>query len=394
MFTEVEATELRALQHRAYGRGGALTEADAARLRELEARRIVPTAEPGDAEADAVTTNAGTDEIRREVAEDDGDTAISGEELPSDDVSDAAPEPPRAPELLADRLRRRLGDGVDALRAKPWARRPRVVVGALIGALVLAFGVGVAFPRTPVVALHETAEQQDRRAAIVAQYEDLDDGSLALIAAKGLGTLWYATSSEEQLRCAIVDNSDLMQQQCMRPGDGRTDGLQIFLDPANPEVPGYFGQVAFSVEGLPIGSLQELTGFISVDTSLLTEEEQRFADGLVAEGYAPGAQILGYLDDQPIWLAYSAGGSQTCLLYDDPRGEMQVSCDEVSGVAIVTSGEGEAGPEARLPISFRTVSAQTGESVLVELYATGYGGYSLTITRSADHPPTAWGPRL
>lgn len=386
--------ELRALQHRAYGRGGALTEADAARLRELEARRIVPTAEPGHAEASVVTTNAGTDELRREVAEDDGDAATSGEKLPSGEVSDAAPDPPRAPEPLADRIRQRFGDGIYALRAKPWARRPRVIVGALIGALVLAFGFGLTFPRTPVVALHETAEQQDRRAAIVAQYEDLDEGSLVLIAARGVGTLWYATSSDEQLRCAIVDNSDLMQQQCMRPGDGRTDGLQIFLDPANPEVPGYFGQVAFSVEGLPIGSLQELAGFTSVNTSLLTEEEQRFFDGLAEQGYAPGAQILGYLDDEPIWLAYAAGGSQACLLYDDPLSEMQVSCDEVSGVVTSASRDGAAGSDARLPLSFRTVSAQTGEAVLVEMFATGFGGFSLTITRSADHPPTAWGPRI
>ena len=44
MLQESESAELRALQGKAYGRDGGLTEVEAARLRELESMRVEPDA--------------------------------------------------------------------------------------------------------------------------------------------------------------------------------------------------------------------------------------------------------------------------------------------------------------------------------------------------------------
>lgn len=397
MDTEIEATELRSLQRRAYGREGGLDAVDAARLRELESRRATQTAAPqhpeplrepeAPAAADSARESASADQPQESGLGGDADAA------PPPISEDASHRP--AP---GEALRQRMFDLWQVLRTQRWWRRPRVIVGGLILLFVMAFAAGAAIPREPTVALSASDAQMERRAAISAQYEDYDADSLMLVAENGQGTLWFATSAEGALLCAVLDNGATMQQQCLRPETATTDGMNLFLHADRPEEPSFYGNVLLTDEGLPLARIQEMGGFVEEPAIRLTDEEKRFTEALLAEGYDAEPQIVGYLDGQAIWTANLGRDGSVCLLYDNPLSEMLADCADRAGVIAVAPGQttvaSGAADDPRAPLSLRVIAPDTGEHVLIELFRTNGWQQHLTITRSSEAPETVWGPRL
>lgn len=301
--------ERRALQRKAYARGGGLTPEEARRLRELDAAHLGPRAA-----AVAVPAEAGPPSLSGEPLAAEGSDAEAAahppEADPAEDPSDAvsaahgapAPAPP-------GRIRRR--------------RTAALVAG---GAALVAVGVGLGWalfsprPAGPVL----SAEQLERRGELAAS-GDYDPDSVRAIAQEDGALVWTATSDEGATTCLVLDVGERTQTSCV-PTAAVEEGLSVAM-PLPDEPAGESGVVRAAQvyatlletpDGTPVADVRRW----SMSSSLLAPfegEERERAQALLDHGYDLGLAIAGYFRDAPVWIAdrYSEEGvTQKCLVVD------------------------------------------------------------------------------
>lgn len=220
--------ELRSLQERAYGRGGGLSDVDAARLRELEG---LPAVERGSATAEEPRVvergSEATETKRGSLHRFQG----TGDSSPSGRSTTEARSTPR----LRSGLRAR-GAALAAL-----------IVAILVGVLV---GWALFSPRAPQ-AVPLSAEQQSWQNEILVSAV-YDSGSLRPIAEEDGTIVWFATRDGGDIVCAIISDGETTAPACRERDVAIMRGLQTSL---RREVDGGEGlveaQILFDAEGDP-----------------------------------------------------------------------------------------------------------------------------------------------
>jgi hypothetical protein len=332
---ESDADELRMLQRQAYGRDGGLTDAEAARLRELERRDAVASidaaGEPPAPEA-AVPASAHLADVVP----------------PVDDTSDDAPT---GPEPTTSRLKTAMRE----LR-----RHWRFAVVASVLLLGIGVGAGWALFGHDREAISLTAEQQQRRLELY-DTGDYDEGSLRPVGQDDEGAVvWYGTKIDGEQQCLVLDVGEESGQQCAPRDDSSMFSLSTSVtvpgiaDPAS-EVVSDIGVSAFlliSTTGEPMVAIQRWEQTSDNLVQQFTGVERTRAEELTADGTAWNLSIIGYFRDEPVWLINGDGDNsmQTCLVVDAAGGERQCLRTEAAikdGIsAVVFVDDGADGSEA------------------------------------------------
>lgn len=310
MPSETEAEELRALQRKAYGRGGLLTAAESRRLRVLDdARRSHAAAaspEQPETGGGAGSTTRGQTEP---ATEPDRETPAANTASEAADVSSAV-----------------LTQHAPVVQASPRqptparAAAPRRVGVALVTAIavMLALGVGIGWglfaPRGGGIPL--TAEQQQRLGELVT--EAFDPGTVRAVAQEGDALVWYATKDEGSAACLVLDVGVQSQTNCLAAEEsGR--GLSASLS-----LPGETGSdtiqatMLLSTTGEPLVAIQRWGGLDAL-LAQFPEDVRDRAESLTTQGFELGISLVGVFRDAPVWLGdrvSEQGATERCLIVD------------------------------------------------------------------------------
>ncbi|GAT72246.1 hypothetical protein [Microbacterium hydrocarbonoxydans] len=392
-----EHDELRTLQARAYGRHGGLTDAEAARLHELQRALRGAAAASGSARSGGEDVRHSVDTRVREEVPRSG-ASLVGEENARPGGGIPAEAPPRhanssgAAQDEADAGAQELpaGDGpappVDATtddgESGPPASagrfrspRPRtMIVGAvLIAAAGVALGAAVFGDREPPpVAL--TGEQQEWQNELLASAE-YDAGSLRAIGEEAGAVVWYATKQDGTLACVILSDGENTSPSCAPAEDAAVGGLfGQFRTPAGEDHREVFAQILLDAEGDPAVSVSSyVVGDSGVAMQYATEEEEAIAETLRESGFDAGSiRVVGYDGEVPVWLALRTNKPQECLIYDGSEPDPAMDCADTEelwqgGGSLIVDREDE----------------KDGELTRFE-YVYGGGSSYLTLTRGIE----------
>mgnify|MGYP001592143294 CR=1 FL=1 len=352
-----EVIELRDLQARAYGRGGGLTASDAARLDQLERRRTERTATETAPEfvAAAPVISETPDDVRHH--------------LRDAELTEGAPP---APELPSDRPHdgggRLWSPSNRALLRERW--RP-MLIGA---AAVLAIGIGLGwflYGRGGADAVALTPAQQEWQREIVGE-ATYDQGSLRAVAVEAGVVLWIATKKDGDFICLVMGDGAHTNSECDTGDAVRDSGLHANLMVARGEgQTEVTAQMILTAAGEPavVSDSYEYDPEATM-SSYANEEEERFADSLVAQGFdARAIWVVGYDDETPIWTAVRAEESTQCLIYGATEGVADISCE------VPAAGEG---------LSVEHVDPASAQKTRVEWGFDSYHGTTLVITREGE----------
>lgn len=341
-----DAAELRALQAKAYGRDGGLTEADATRLRALESVRAEappqPPAEPAAPDEPIVesfdvprSTEGGSVQGIEPGQEDESEASDSGSH--ADGPGDGTTSPPAS--------------GLRVALRQHW----KALAAASAAVLVIGLGAGWALFGQSGDAVALTPEQQERRADLQTAGE-YDSGSLRAIGKDEDALVWYATKDDGDQVCLTIDTVDDSATQCHRAEDlDNGMGAGVSIMPQSSDEDEYPQQIWASAVRATNG---ELVAVIqrwdtSPDDWLMqfSGEERQRARELVEEGFEQYSfSVVGYFRDAPVWygqrteganvqdcLAVDAVGAIRCVEAGDTAGTGQGI--EVSGVIVDEAGE-------------------------------------------------------
>lgn len=371
--------ERRELESRAFARGSAgLSAAEERRLAELRAAAGPRTAPIPPAAEDARTpTPVPVDESPEERA------PITTVLAPIADGSPAAEATAEeGGEAAPVGWRTRLGA---LLRTDGW-RRPRVVVGAALLLLALGAVIGVALPRPAGGSLPLSAEDIEHRDRTM-EGRKVDPGSVLLLERKDDLRLWFATKGDSTVDCIILEApwSDPIQA-CRPHGSADTGMLQASLQPQNPregEGEGaartYSASVLVGASGQVVGTIDSYEYQVSYDSGLSTEEKALAAALKERTEPIEGLNIVGYLDDTPVWTGSDAQGAM-CLLVDDD-GLVRRSCTrDWNFGARPPFSEVERRPVLRID----GTGSDAHRPYVIEYWNLWNGPSYVTITRDAD----------
>ncbi|MFK4853192.1 hypothetical protein ACI3KT_16255 [Microbacterium sp. ZW T6_19] len=331
-----EPDELRALQHKAYGRGGGLTDAEAARLRELE-QPEPPRVDSPDAhsrpdprsstdELPAVERGSEATEAKHVLISRPQGTDVSSRLFDSTaarsttDAREAAEEP-------SESTSRGARPTTEELSWRPTLRRHWKAVAAA-SALLLIFGLGAGWalfaPRVrDAVAL--TEDEVQHKLELDEKYE-FDEGTLRAVARDDDALVWFGTQSDGDQNCLVLEAAGQSQIGCARADDvNLAYGLNatISLPPEEDAAEGDFGASInaygmLSTAGEPMVAIQRWDN----DASMLDQfegDERTRAQALIDEGYLAGVSLVGYVREQPAWIAYrftDSDQNERCLIVD------------------------------------------------------------------------------
>ncbi|MBO0982169.1 hypothetical protein IPV10_16585, partial [Microbacterium sp. SD291] len=365
MLDSAETTELRALQTRAYGRGGGLTDAEAARLRELEdtaSRRAdpvhaVPVGAGGSATATAVIEPAPPSHDLTP-PESRGHEPVPGRPSPPAE----AVQPHEAP-LTASSV--------------PTSRRPgrwRAVIG---GALIAVVGVGVGWllfgDRGPQ-SLALTDEQQGWQNQLLASAE-YDAGSLRALAEEEGVVVWYATKKDAELACIILGDGENTRPSCTTAADIALQGLfGQFRTTEGESEREFSAQVLLDSEGDPAATVSSflMSGEI-LEFRFATPEEEEAAAELSEAGFdTQSLWIIGRDGDVPLWTGVKPATTEQCLIYDGSDPDPEMTCADTETLW----QEGGS-------LVLDRADAETGDLTRFEHFVGGGGSY-LTITKGIE----------
>lgn len=350
MSDDDEVIELRALQARAYGRGGELTPAESARLEHLIERRNRASARTDvAAPAREATSDHGAEELLDAHALDAPDRT----EL----VADAAPESTAAEEGTPSRT-----------DASPRVRWRALLAGGLA---VLALGIGVGwflFGRAASEAVALTPAQQDWQNEIIGE-ATYDLGSLRAVAVEADVVLWYATKRDGDLKCLVLGDGAHTTSECDTEEAVREGGLYGTLMVERGE-----GQTEISAQMMltPEGEPAAITDSYLYDpgmtlTTYANEEEERFAQSLAEQGFdSRTVWVVGYDEEAPIWTGVRTEESLQCLIYGPTLETADISCADTA------NGD-------RLAVDH--VDPDTQQNTHVEWQMSAGRGANLVITR-------------
>ncbi|MEV4736006.1 MULTISPECIES: hypothetical protein [unclassified Microbacterium] len=365
-----DAAELRALQGKAYGRDGRLTDQEARRLADLESARSMPSGRPDLGETVEPDATDGR------VAQDEPST-----ETPVPRVVDT-PREPTGGRPSSEPSGGRPSSEPSADPAASWRRvvqtHLRVVISASLALLLVGVAAGWALFGRGSDAAALSPGQQERRVELQAG-DDYDDGSVRLIAEDDDTVVWYATRRDGELACVVLDVGEASQDQCARADAEGGEPLNVSLsvpvsdpdDPAEEYGTSISATVGFTTSGEPLAWIYRW----EINDTMLGQfdgAERERAEALVADGYLPGLSIVGYFHDEPVWLAErpadgtQSGGFVQCMVVDaaSEATACQVSDDRNGGLR-----------------AFSLETADDGTTVLwtLRIRFTGWGSPYLTI---------------
>lgn len=343
-----ETRELRALQRRAYGRSGAVTDAEATRLQELESRgRAAATSAPAPHAAEVVV-EARSPSFPGAVSR-SGGSSRADDPLGQAFEAGGAVDPVRVPDDPAEQPTAQAATHVEGIW-RTVGRHWRAVAAA--SAVLLAIGVGVGWalfaPRAHDVALTEV--EIARQQQLYAQ-GDYDDGSLRAVARDGDALVWYATKSVDgaDFSCLVLDVGELSEPNCVARDESSRMILNasVFVQDEGDGDDGSSGATSvnaygmLSTSGEPMIAIQRW----DIDDSMLDQfddEERTRAAQLRREGYQLGFSLVGYFRDLPVWLAQrpgDAGTMQDCLVADAVAAVICLPSDGTPQELSVSSGD-------------------------------------------------------
>lgn len=333
-----DADELRALQRKAYGREGALTRTEAARLRELQQARhsVAPDPVPDRADViDAVpgaTASAPVSDGVRSIEEQLGFAAVADTAgAPAADAADedAAFVGESAPDAESRTVEPRTLEprALGAVLRRHW----RAVTVSAVLLLVAGLGIGwlVFGPVSTAVAL--TADEQTRRATLEDE-SDFDPGTLRAAGRDDeLGAIvWLGTKGEGDLTCAVIDVGEDSQSQCQRTTDFEDFGVNVSVmlpgesvDEVTANFTSINAYIVLSSEGVAMTAFQQWDSSSSILAQFVDEERTR-AEELVERGFEMNLAVVGYFRDEPVWMANRYGETvdpETCLIVDADGGD-------------------------------------------------------------------------
>ncbi|WP_372969660.1 hypothetical protein [Microbacterium sp.] len=347
MLQESDAAELRALQAKAYGRDGGLTEADAARLRELEGSRAESEAAspmevaPIEGLADDAPVGESRDVSRpadvsaTEILEETEGRGSARQDRSEDD----APLPSRTAAGLRQTLRRH------------W----KPVAAASVALLVIGVAAGWAlFGRDDAVAL--TPEQQERRAELQVEGK-YDPGSVRAIGQDDDIIVWFATKDDGEMVCVTIDTAEDSARQCQRAEEfesGAGAGVSITAAADGEDAPQQiWASATRTMNGEIVAFIQRWDNTQEDWLAQFQGEERESAEALVAQGFEEYSfSVIGYFGDAPVWSAQRLvdGAPQDCLVVD-----------AVDALECTEAGQTQA-PGHELEVSGVTVDNATGAS--------------------------------
>lgn len=350
---ETDAAELRALQRKAYGRDGALSDAEARRLRELErGRPRVSSAPSEDAPVEGELVDAvpfdfdsGRNRIPASVHRD----AEERDAAPRDSAPEDSVPQDSVPRESQPRDRRPPGSpSMSGLPRRWW-------VPAAASALLLAIGVcagwALSGQRPGTVAL--TSDQQERRAELY-QEGEYDQGSLRAVGQEEDALAWYATKDGGEQACLVIDIAQASSEACQDAADMKPFGLSASVmvppnagsDAESGVAPGATvnAYLMLSTSGEPMVSIQRWSPDLAMISQFRGAERDR-ATELVGQGFDAGLLIVGEFQSEPVWLGtrFSEGGSfvEYCMIVDGVDGRTVCSADiDAAGRGVSTDVQG------------------------------------------------------
>lgn len=342
--------ELRALQARAYGRGGELSEAEASRLRELSRHQAEKApVEPARSDAPAPVLISGVPRALVSAPRpEERASAASAPDISTDDVpADATPRSLRS-----------------AIK-NHW--RPALI--AIVSALIVGLGAGwMLFGRSDAEAIELSPEQQGWQTAIADG--GYDPGSLRPVAEQDGVVLWYATKMAGEKTCLVIADGEQVEVSCQGTEVVRVSGLSARLVLEGEQETEISGQLLLSPGGQP--AVMVSASGITADTALVyaNEDEERFAEELVSQGFNENTVfVVGYDGEHAIWTGFHPENGTQCLIY-------------VVSVAESVSHCGEDGLTENLWVEY--IDPQTSETTRAEWNWTSSVGANLVITKSED----------
>ena len=364
--------ERRELERRAFARDGSgLSEAEAARLSALrradapvaDAIPAVPVperAQPDESPPPAVPVSPASSRSADGSGEDLGE---SGQHRPFGTVQTGT-----AQTGTRARLQAWLATGA--------GKRPRYVVGGLAAVLLIGLLVGWAIPRPPDVGLALRAGEGEREAAVLNQHDDLDPGSLLLLARDHDGLLWYATQADGRLHCAILDvRGASAQRECQTTEQLRDQPLMVSLpQPIPGQRDGYAGTLAIAGTGAPLGALQSYQMTYTM-SGVQDRREQAAMNRIVADNGFVYAMVVGRVGDVPVWLGDDGAGNR-CLIVEDP--DPRKACD--IGTVTMDFAERSSGQE-RPTLALRLPETAAHPAMRIEFWTPANSGQYLVITQ-------------
>jgi hypothetical protein len=365
--------ELRSLQERAYGRAGGLSDAEAARLKELQELRLVAVVAGRPLE-----TASGVAPVVGRGSEATEDPPLVGRG--SEATERRAERAERVEVTKRGFLRRLQGTGdaspparstiglIRGLRARSLALAAAVIVAVLVGVLI---GWVVFAPRTPH-AVPLSAEQQSWQDEILVSAV-YDPGSVRAIGEEDGTIVWFATRDDGAIVCAIIGDGVTTAPACRERDIAMMQGVQTSLRRAVEGGEGLVeAQVQFDAEGDP--AVLSSSSLIGGDAggAYATEEEHATAALLTEGGYAPTSlTVVGHDGDVPIWIGLHLDADRWCLIYDGSAAPVEAACDD--GAALNGGGT----------LELTHLDFTAGTSTTIE-YRFGPGSPYLEITRNHD----------
>ncbi|MFJ2543124.1 hypothetical protein [Microbacterium sp. NPDC087589] len=348
-----ESVELRALQARAYGRSGALSEAEAARLRELEAGSV-RGAEPPLPEA-AEPRHAHT------VPAASGGVDVGGDEVSVSGAAGATVTPHVDSAYAALRQHWRLAVVITVVFA---------VAGLVLGWLIFA-------DRGPAP-MQLTAQQEEWQGTIVAS-GGFDAGSVRAMAQEEDVVIWFATKNESADVCLVLGYEDVTAPACTTREQAMVLGVNVTLTKPVGQNQNYDVQAQMFLTGDGEPAVITRSYITSPQsTSMFASVEEADAATMLAEQTELDRrtiQVVGYDDQVPIWTGVDSSTQRYCLVYDGSMPDPPMACDDSLMLA-------DADRTLVLDI------AHDGETTRYE-YQFGYGQQYLTVTRGWESDDAA-----
>ncbi len=330
--------ELRTLQHRAYGRDGGLTDAEAARLRELEEARSAR------AEADGAHAVA---HVREENPRPGGGIGAEGpperanssrahavgaaERDAADPVGDGAVEQ-RAPSSRAAGVS-------DAAMAPGGARRAirrywKAVAAGSAALVVIGLAAGwLLFGRHGLPSAVPAGQQE---ALAMIEKRDYDAGSVRFVGEEHGVAVWRATMDGGTRECIVITHEQHQGSQCRvigePPMEYGVDGLSTSVEfEEDGETVMVWASIILDIEGEPATIVQRSVMSAENWESQYTPEELEAAERLETEGFERWSlQIVGYDGELAVWQAQRSG--ETCLAAVI-EGEVHLGCGDTNVIS-------------------------------------------------------------
>lgn len=340
MTDDDDVEERRALQRKAFGPGGGLTDAEAARLRQLDAARRCPSPGPQPS-------------LDSFAAAEDDDEPSAGDDAPVEPDEESA-------------------DAVTAQSDPPAQRRRRRSLGMLaLGAVVvLLLGVGVgwlAFGRSGGTAVALSAEQQGWQSDLVASGR-FDPGSVRALATEDDAVIWVATQNGGASICLVLGAGESTTPSCNQREAVQEEGLwgEVTTQRDDEYTRQVMAHMLLTPDGEPAVSVDVSEyGSGGGGPTYANEAETRTAERLADDGFDPNSiWVAGYDRDVPIWTASEGETGRQCLIYDGATADAPRACETTETLQ-------EHDGRLRLQVT----DAETGGMTTYELPTAGFGSF-------------------